>query len=58
MCSLHEQFDGVWPNTATKSSKSRHDWQLRFLKMTFPPVIASRTCGNHVDGDRSGLYLL
>jgi hypothetical protein len=51
MCSLCEEFDGVWPNTATKDSKSRQDWQLRFLRMAFPPAITNRTCGNNVDGE-------
>lgn len=39
MCSLHEAFGGVWPNTATKGSKSGQDWQLRFLRMAFTPAI-------------------
>jgi hypothetical protein len=51
MCSLHEQFGVVWPNTATNSSKSGQDWQLLFLRMAFPSAITSGTCGNNVDGD-------
>ena len=39
MCSLQEEFGGVWPNTATKGSRSRQDWQLRFLRMAFTPAI-------------------
>jgi hypothetical protein len=39
MCSLHEEFGGVWPNRATKGSKSGQDWQLRFLRMAFTPAI-------------------
>lgn len=39
MCSLHEEFGGVWTNTATKGSKSGQDWQLRFLRMAFTVAV-------------------
>lgn len=39
MCPLLEEFGSVWPNTATKGSKSRQDWHLRFLRMAFIPAI-------------------